>query len=66
MRKLVCLAALVGSSLLPMAPPAAAQVIIAKPGQTLVFRNRRDARRFFRRNRFQNRRYFYRGRWYWI
>jgi hypothetical protein len=64
MRKLICLAALLGSSALPMVPQAVAQVVVHQPGQTLIFRNRRDARRFFRRSRFHNRRYFYRGRWY--
>jgi hypothetical protein len=45
MKKLVCLATLLGGSLLPMVPPAVAQVVVHKPGQTLVFRNRRAARR---------------------
>jgi len=65
MRKLICVGALLGGSLLPMVPSAVAQVVVQKPGQTLIFRNRRDARQFYRRNRFRNRRYFYRGRWYW-
>jgi hypothetical protein len=64
MKKLICLATLLGSSVLPMIPPAQAQVVIQKPGQTLIFPSRRAARRFYRRNRFRNRRYFYRGRWY--
>jgi hypothetical protein len=65
MKKLICLGALLGSSLLPIVPPAVAQVVVHKPGQTFIFRNRRDARRFYRRNRFMNRRVFYRGKWYW-
>ena len=65
MRKLICVGALLGGSLLPMVPSAVAQVVVQKPGQTLIFRNRREARRFYHRNRFRNRRYFYRGRWYW-
>ena len=64
MKKLICLGALLGGSLLPMVPPAAAQVVVHQPGQTLVFRNRTDARRFYRRHHFMNRRVYYRGRWY--
>lgn len=66
MRKLACIAALLSGSLLPMAPPAVAQVVVHKPGHTMVFRNRRDARRFFHRGRWYSHRAFRRGKWvYW-
>ena len=66
MRKLICLAGLLGSSLVSMAPPALAQVVVHKPGKTMVFRNRRQARRFFHRGRWYSHRAFRRGTWvYW-
>jgi hypothetical protein len=68
MRKLICVATLLGSSLLPMIPPAEAQqVVVKRPGHTLVFRNRRAARRYFRRSRWTPRHHAWRGgRWvYW-
>jgi hypothetical protein len=34
--KRICLALLLGGSLLPMAPPAVAQVVVHKPGHTVV------------------------------
>jgi hypothetical protein len=54
MRKRVCLAALLGGSLLPMVPPAAAQVVVHKPGHTVVYSNRRAYRRSRRGRRARN------------
>jgi hypothetical protein len=66
MKKLVCIASLLGSSVLPMVPPAAAQVVVHKPGHTMVFQNRRAARRFFRRGRWYSNRAWRKGHWvYW-
>ena len=66
MKKLVCLATLLGGSLLPMVPPAAAQVVVHKPGHTMVFQNRRTARRYFRHGRWYSHRARRNGRWvYW-
>src|SRR5215468_348748 len=36
MKKIICLASLLGGSLLPMVPPATAQVVVHKPGHTVV------------------------------
>jgi uncharacterized protein YcfJ len=55
MRKLICLATLLSSSLLPMVPPATAQVVVHKPGHTVIVPNHRSARRHYRR-RSRNRR----------
>ena len=66
MKKFICLAALLSGSLVPMVPPAEAQVVVHKPGQTHVFPNRRAARRYFRRGRWYNHRAWRRGHWvYW-
>lgn len=66
MKKLICLAALLGGSFLPMVPPAQAQVVVRKPGQTHIFPNRRSARRYFRRGRWYSHRAWRHGHWvYW-
>jgi len=66
MRKLISIAVLLGGSLLPMVPPAVAQVVVHKPGRTMVFRNRRAARRYFRRGRWYSHRAWRHGHWvYW-
>ena len=60
MRKLIFVAAVLGGSLLPMAPPAEAQsVVVVKPHPA-----RRG--RFFHHGRWYNHRRFRGGRWfYW-
>ena len=45
MRKRICLALLLGGSLLPMVPPAGAQVVVHKPGHTVVHHGYRRSRR---------------------
>jgi hypothetical protein len=40
MNKRICLALLLGGSLLPMAPPAVAQVVVHKPGHKVVYHGR--------------------------
>jgi hypothetical protein len=60
MRKLICVAALLGGTLLPMAPPAAAQRVVA------VRRHPARRGRFVHRGRWYSHRRFRRGRWhYW-
>jgi hypothetical protein len=46
MKKLICVASLLGGSLLPMVSPAVAQVVVKKPGHTVVYhgRSRRSSR----------------------
>src|SRR5215831_13251529 len=51
MKKLICVVALLGGSLLPMVPPATAKVVVHEHGRTLVFPNHRAARRYYRRSR---------------
>jgi hypothetical protein len=60
MRKIILAAAMLGGSLLPMAPPAEAQrVVVVRPHPA-----RRG--RFFHRGRWYNHRRFRGGRWfYW-
>ena len=62
MRKLIYIAALLGGSLLPMAPPAEAQrAVVVRPHRTRVRR-----RRYFHRGRWYSHRRFRRGHWvYW-
>ena len=63
MKKLICIAALLGGSLLPMVPPATAQVIVHRPGRTVVVGRRG---RFMHRGRWYRHRAWRRGRWvYW-
>src|SRR5262249_4838096 len=58
MRKLICLAAVLGGSLLPMAPPAEAQraLVVRPPPGHLV--------RFSHRGRWYNHRRFRGGHWF--
>lgn len=59
MRKLIFVAAVLGSSLLPMAPPAEAQrAVVVRPHPA-----RRG--RFFHRGRWYHHRRFRRGHWYY-
>ena len=59
MRKLIFVAAVLGGSFLPMAPPAEAQrVVVVSPHPA-----RRG--RFFHRGRWYHHRRFQRGRWYY-
>lgn len=59
MRKLVCVAALLGGSLLPIVTPAVAAVITRSHP---AFHPRG---RYHYRGRYYDHRYFYRGRWYY-
>jgi len=65
MRKLLWIAALVGGSLLPMAPPAQAQrAVVVSPRP--VRRGRWHRGRYWHRGRWYNHRRFRRGHWvYW-
>jgi hypothetical protein len=65
MRKLFYVAALLGGSLLPMAPPAEAQrAVVMRP--PVVVRSHPRRGRFFYRGRWYNHRRFRRGHWhYW-
>jgi hypothetical protein len=69
MKKLIGIAALLGGSLLPMVPSATAQVIVHRPGRTVVVGPRgRSVRRgrFMHRGRWYGHRRWRRGRWvYW-
>jgi len=62
MKKLICLAALLSGSLVPMVPPAIAQVahkpwhhVMVKPGPG----------QFFHRGRWYNHRYLHHGHWHY-
>jgi hypothetical protein len=46
MKKLICLGTLLGGFLLPMVSPAVSQVVVKKPGHTVVYhgRSRRSSR----------------------
>jgi len=51
MKKRICLGLLLGGSLLPVAPPAVAQVVVHKPGHTVVYHGRYRRSRRGRRAR---------------
>ena len=65
MRKLICVAALLGGSMLPMVPSIVAQVVVHRPGRTVVVRSRPRGR-FRHRGRWYSHRARRRGHWvYW-
>ena len=51
MKKLICVGALLGGCLLPMIPPAVAQVVVKKPRHTVVYHGRSRRSRRARRAR---------------
>jgi hypothetical protein len=51
MKKRLCLALLLGGSLVPMVPPAEAQVVVHKPGHKVVYHGRSRSSRRGRRAR---------------
>ena len=62
MRKLLCVAALFGGSLLPLAPTAVgAPVVVTRP--TVVVTG--PHHRYYHNGRYYNHRYYHRGHWYY-
>jgi len=63
MRKLLCVAALLGGSLLPLAPTAVgAPVVVPRPTGVVVTG---PHHRYYHNGRYYNHRYYHRGHWYY-